>query len=279
MAATVATRICGSADLYQASGRMPYHSVNFITCHDGFTLWDLVSYKQKHNFDNGENNRDGMDENYSGNCGVEGETTDPHILQLRRRQARNLLATLLLSQGVPMLLGGDEVLRSQLGNNNAWCQDNEISWINWGLAAINADFLRFTREMIALRKRHPALRRRSFFRGGSPGDPAAPDIVWHGTDPGRPDFSATGRTLAFALNGKQTGREPDRDFYVACNAWQDSLPFRVPLSPSARPWRRAVDTMLASPLDIVGLDEGPRVPHNSVYTVGPHALVVLISEE
>lgn len=165
MAAAAASRVCGSADLYQWSGRLPRHSVNFVTCHDGFTLWDLVSYNRKHNEANGEENRDGMDENHSWNCGAEGETKDPKILALRRRQARNLMATALLSQGVPMILAGDEFLRTQRGNNNAWCQDNEISWVDWRLAEANADFLRFTREMIALRKRHPVLRRRRFFTG------------------------------------------------------------------------------------------------------------------
>jgi glycogen operon protein len=160
-----ASRICGSADLYQWNNRLPRHTVNFITCHDGFTLWDLVSFNQKHNEANGEGNRDGLDENFSWNCGAEGETTDPDVMMLRWRQCRNLMATLLLSQGVPMILGGDEFLRTQRGNNNAWCQDNEISWVNWEFARQNADFLRFTKEMIALRKRHPVLRRRKFFKG------------------------------------------------------------------------------------------------------------------
>ncbi len=161
----LASRLCGSSDLYQRSARLPRHSVNFITSHDGFTLRDLVSYNEKHNLANGEENRDGSNANWSWNCGTEGETTDPEILSLRKRQARNLLTTLMLSQGVPMILSGDELLRTQRGNNNAWCQDNEISWVNWELAETNADFLRFVRELIWLRKRHPALRRRRFFTG------------------------------------------------------------------------------------------------------------------
>jgi glycogen operon protein len=165
LAAALASRVCGSADVYQWSGRLPRHSVNFITAHDGFTLWDLVSYNHKHNEANGEGNRDGLDDNCSWNCGAEGETDDPEVLTVRRRQARNLMATMLLSQGVPMLLAGDEFLRTQGGNNNAWCQDNAVSWVDWTLAEKNADFLRFTKEMIALRKRHPALRRRRFFVG------------------------------------------------------------------------------------------------------------------
>src|SRR6185437_2304353 len=164
-APVVASRVCGSADLYQWNGRLPRHTVNFITCHDGFTLWDLVTYDKKHNDANGERNRDGLDENFSWNCGIEGETTDAEVLALRWKQCRNLVATLMLSQGVPMLLGGDEFLRTQQGNNNAWCQDNAVSWVNWKFAEANAQFLRFTKEMIALRKRHPALRRRKFFVG------------------------------------------------------------------------------------------------------------------
>jgi isoamylase len=274
----LATRLCGSADLYQASGRQPHHSINFVTAHDGFTLWDLVSYNHKHNEANGEDNRDGMGENYSWNCGAEGPTDDPKILSLRRRQARNLMATLLLSQGVPMLLAGDEFLRTQRGNNNAWCQDNEVSWVNWGLAETNADFLRFTRMLIALRKRHPALRRRDFLQGGGPGGELAPDVVWHGVEPYQPDFSPGSRILAFALDGSRTGREPDRDLYIACNAWSGPLDFRIPRAPSGKPWRRVIDTSLASPQDICEEDEGPVVLPLRRYPLAPHSMIVLVSE-
>ena len=276
MAGELATRLCGSADLYKTSGRSPAHSVNFITCHDGFTLWDLVSYNQKHNEANGEGNRDGSDANYSWNSGVEGPTTRPAILKLRQRRAKNLLATLFLSLGVPMLLAGDEFLRTQGGNNNAWCQDNDLSWIDWSLAEKHADFLRFTRELIALRKRHPALRRRAFFQGADPLTHEV-DVVWHGLWPEKPDFSAGSRTLALCLDGRHTGREPDRDIYIACNAYWNPLDFHLPLAPSGGYWRRAIDTMLPSPQDIMGLDEGPLVSALEPYTVGPYALVVLIS--
>jgi glycogen operon protein len=274
----LATRLAGSADLYEATGRRPPHSINFVTCHDGFTLWDLVSYNGKHNWANGEGNRDGMDDNCSWNCGAEGSTDDPQVLALRRRQARNLMATLLLSQGVPMLLAGDEFLRTQRGNNNAWCQDNEISWLDWSLAEKNADFLRFTRMLISLRRRHPALRRRTFFRGRGTRGGVAPDVTWHGVEPGWPDFTAWSHALAFCLDGSLTGREPDRDFYVICSAWWQPLGFRVPRAPSGRPWRRVVDTALPSPLDVVDDDEGPVVAVDSRYTVAPHSLVVLMTE-
>jgi glycogen operon protein len=278
MAGAVATRIAGSADLYEASGRQPRHSINFVTCHDGFTLYDLVSYNYKHNLANGENNRDGTNDNYSWNCGVEGETNDPAVLDLRRRQARNFMATLMLSQGVPMILAGDEFLRTQRGNNNAWCQDNEISWIDWTLADKNADFLRFVQEVIAMRKRHPVLRRRTFFRGRGPSARLPPDIIWHGTEPGCPDWSAGSRILAFCLDGSRTDREPDCDFYVAFNAWQNALDFRIPLSPTGRSWRQIIDTAKPPPLDIVAMRDGERVPPGAVYRLAPHSTVVLISE-
>jgi isoamylase len=270
LAGQLATRLCGSSDLYERSGRAPHHSVNFITCHDGFTLWDLVSYNHKHNRANGEDERDGCNDNYSWNCGVEGPTTDPTVLGLRQRQARNLIATLLLSQGVPMLLAGDEFLRTQGGNNNAWCQDNAVSWLDWSLADQNAGFLRFVREMIALRKRHPALRRRGFLWGA--------DVVWHGVLPYKPDFSPWSRSLALALDGRHTSREPGRDIYMAFNAWVETLHFRIPPAPQGRPWRRVVDTALSSPLDIVGVEEGPRVAAGATYPVVPFSTVVLIAE-
>jgi glycogen operon protein len=283
LAPVLATRLCGSADLYEESGRLPRHSINFITCHDGFTLWDLVSYNVKHNEANGENNRDGLNENYSWNWGVEGPTEDPAILGLRRRQAKNFMATLLLSQGVPMLLAGDEFLRTQGGNNNAWCQDNDVSWVDWRLPSQNAEFLRFVREMIALRKRHPALRRRRFFRGSGPDQDLRPDITWHGVEPYAPDFSANSHSLAYVLDGSLLGEiaaaPRDRDFYVACNAWDETLAFRLPPAPSGQPWHRVVDTAMASPLDIVELDEGPQLMAGAQYTVAPFSLVVMIAEE
>jgi glycogen operon protein len=282
LASALATRICGSADLYEASGRKPVHSINFITCHDGFTLNDLVTCNHKHNDANGEGNRDGMDDNNSWNCGIEGATDDPAVLAVRQRQARNLMATLLLSQGVPMLLAGDEFLRTQRGNNNAWCQDNDISWIDWEDRRRHADFWRFVQMLIALRRHHAALRRRDFYRGSPFGSKRRPDIVWHGTDPYRPDFGPASRTLAFAIDGTRSGRmpltEPDRDFYVACNSWIDPVEFRIPHSPTGRAWRRVIDTALPSPEDIVEDATGPLVPFEKPYRVQAHSMLVLMSE-
>ena len=277
MACDLATRLCGSADLYEWSGRRPAHSVNFITCHDGFTLNDLVSYSEKHNDANGESNRDGANDNNSWNCGVEGPTSDRMVQKLRHRQARNLFATLMLSQGTPMLLAGDEFLRTQQGNNNAWCQDNELSWIDWSLKEQNADFFRFARMMIALRKRHPALRRREFFKGRGPEGVFEPDIIWHGVEPFQPDFSHGSRTLAYAINGSMTGREPDSDFFIAFNAWSDTVRFRLPPSPSGRSWFRVADTAVPAPLDIVSEADAQELPPQFVYPVAAHSLIVLLA--
>jgi isoamylase len=277
MTSALATRLCGSDDLYH--GRGPLHSLNFITCHDGFTLWDLVSYNQKHNIANGESNRDGNDYNISWNCGVEGPTDDPAVLALRKRQVRNFIATLLVSQGVPMLLGGDELLRTQSGNNNAWCQDNAISWVDWDLAGENADFQRFVSHMVALRRRHHALRRKTFFRGTSEGGP--PDIAWHGQEPCQPDWSPDSRAVAAVLDGRKTDRpgEIDRDFYIVMNAYWEPLVFQIPASPTGRVWRRTVDTALPSPDDALGLDEGPAIKVGHLYTVEARSMVILISEQ
>jgi glycogen operon protein len=276
MTSALATRICGSDDLY--AGRGPLPSINFICCHDGFTLGDLVSYDHKHNEANGEGNRDGSDANWGWNCGVEGPTDDPAVLQLRGQQARNLMATLMISQGVPMILGGDEFLRTQRGNNNAWCQDNDLSWVDWSLRERHADFLRFTRMMIALRRSHSVLRRRTFFSGDRTGQP--PEILWHGVEPSRPDFGPDSHALAFALDGRRTDRPGliDRDIYVACNAWQETLEFRIPAAPSGRPWRRVVDTALTSPEDIVQEDRAPRIPVLEAYPVRAHSMIILVSE-
>jgi glycogen operon protein len=239
-AGTVATRVCGSSDLYEWSGRLPRHSVNFVTCHDGFTLSDLVSYNGKHNEANGEQNRDGSGENYSWNCGAEGPTDDPAVNALRLRQAKNLMATLLLSQGVPMILAGDEFLRTQRGNNNAWCQDNEVSWVDWRLAETNKEFLRFVREMIWLRRRHPALRRRRFFVG----ELSQPHVVEAGpfppggpVRPGEAGEPEHGRVRSADVSGRPTdepvvvtsGGVPAADI-----RWHGVEPNKPDFSPYAR---------------------------------------------
>src|SRR5271165_2035160 len=276
LTSALATRICGSDDLY--TGRGPLHSINFVCCHDGFTLNDLVSYNHKHNEANGEGNRDGSDANWSWNCGVEGQTSNPTVNRIRERQVRNLMATLMVSQGIPMILGGDEFLRSQNGNNNAWCQDNSTSWVDWSLKDRNAGFLRFVRNMIAFRKAHPVLRRRTFFTGGAAGGP--PDILWHGVQPAHPDFSSTSRALAFALDGRCSDRQGfiDSDIYVAMNSGWTRLDFRIPASPSGRPWRRVVDTALSPPEYFLEVDQGPQISSWHTYCVQERSMIILVTE-
>ncbi len=232
--ASFASRFGGSADLYQRDGRRPFASINFVTAHDGFTLRDLVSYNEKHNEANGEGNRDGTDDNRSWNCGVEGPTDDPAVLALRARQQRNFLATLLLSQGVPMLLGGDELGRTQGGNNNAWCQDNEISWFDWGTA--DAELLAFTRRLIELRQAHPVFRRTKFFDGRGE---QLPDVWWmrpDGRRMTRRDWDSTeSRAIGVFLNGDELRTETrsgeevrDDSFLLLFNAYFDEITFRLP---------------------------------------------------
>jgi glycogen operon protein len=254
----LASRLAGSSDLYQPSGRKPYHSINFVTCHDGFTLADLVSYNSKHNEANGEENRDGTGENFSWNCGVEGPTTDERVLALRRQQARNFLVILFLSQGTPMLLAGDEMGRTQRGNNNAYCHDNELGWVDWRLLDENADLHRFTKLLIAFRKAHPVLRRADFLTGtGSPRS-NRPDVSWHGVALGAPDFSPGSRSLAMHLAGEHVPGGDD-DVYVAMNAWVEDLAFELPAPPAGCVWLRVIDTAEASPRDIAEPESEVRI--------------------
>ncbi len=256
----LAERLTGSSDLYENTGRRPWASVNFVTCHDGFTLADLVSYQLKHNDANGEGNADGSDDNRSWNCGTEGPTTDAAVATLRRRQQRNLLATLMLSHGVPMLLGGDEMGRTQGGNNNAYCQDNEVSWYRWD--DVDADLLAWTRQLIALRQRHPLFHRRRFFqgrsvRGSQPAD-GLPDVAWF-----RPDGQEMtdsdwevgyARALAVFFNGDAL---PDRDahgrrikddsFYVMFNGGSEPIGMVLPGARWAAAWYPALDTAAEGP--------------------------------
>jgi glycogen operon protein len=268
----VATRIAGSADLYQASGRGPTNSINFITCHDGFTLMDLVSYNGKHNEANGEGNRDGIDDNLSWNCGVEGDTDDAAVRALRTRQAKNLAAILLLSQGVPMLLGGDEFGRSQRGNNNAYCQDNAISWVDWSLLDEHRDLHAFVKGMIALRKRCGQLRRADYV-AGRVNARGLPELGWHGCQldaPGWNDPSC--RVLAFTLAGLAEG-EPD--LHVMMNMDDQSLDFEVP-AVATRRWHRLADTALSP-----GADMDPAattVITEPRYLVTGRSVVVLVSK-
>ncbi|MBO0830687.1 MAG: glycogen debranching protein GlgX [Actinobacteria bacterium] len=251
-----ASRLAGSSDLYETSARRPVASINFVTCHDGFTLADLVSYDGKHNEANGDGNRDGTDDNRSWNCGTEGPTDDPAISELRARQVRNFLVTLFCCQGVPMLLAGDELGRTQRGNNNAYCQDNEVSWIDWETAGKHGDLLDFTSQLITLRREHPVFRRRRFFSGRVPDNTGVRDVTWltpSGTQMTVGDWTSDGRALAVLLNGTAI-TEPgprgesvtDDSFLLLFNASDQPVAFTLPAAdPAANGWTEVVDTATA----------------------------------
>ncbi len=268
-------RLAGSADVFAPSGRSPGHSINYATCHDGFTLADLWSYNRKHNEANREGNRDGNDHNRSWNCGVEGDTGDPAVVALRRRMARNTVCCLLFSLGSPMLLGGDEMLRTQGGNNNAYCQDNEISWFDWTLAIRNGDFVRFVREAIALRRRLAALRRRSFFTG-APADGRGPaDIEWLGPHREAPDWhDAHLRVVACQISAAASEAAPF--LYLAFNAGEEPRAMRLPVHEGLA-WCRAVDTSLAPGREIVEAGREEAVSPPDCYTVEGRSVVVLVA--
>ena len=262
----IATRIAGSSDLYAWAGKTPQNGINFVTCHDGFTLYDLVSYDKKHNEQNGEHNRDGGDHDLSWNSGLEGATDDPAIQRLRAQRARNFMALLLLSQGVPMLTAGDEVLRTQRGNNNAYCQDNDLSWLDWSFAPSARAMLRFTRELIALRKRHPSLQRTRFLNGHSGILPA--DIHWYGEGLGPPAWEdPDARVLCFTLPGI-VPREPALHVMINMARAARSLPLPEAVT---RNWRRVADTTLVAPDDVVPAGAAVTGSH---YRLGPHGIAV-----
>jgi glycogen operon protein len=251
IASEFATRLAGSSDLYSRSGRRPYSSINFVTCHDGFTLHDLVSYNEKHNEANGEGNRDGESHNLSWNCGVEGPSEDPGVRALRARQKRNFLATLLLSQGVPMLCGGDEMGRTQLGNNNAYCQDSALTWTPWDLDGEREELLAFTRRLVAIRASQSTLRRRAFLRGVLIN--GMKDITWlaaSGEEMGQAHWQNPDvRTLGMLLAGEAaddidvSGLPVVGDTLLALfNAHDQAVPFTLPASGPTTSWRLLVDT-------------------------------------
>lgn len=236
-----ATRLAGSSDLYNHSDRLPSASINFVTAHDGFTLNDLVCYNGKHNEENGENNRDGSDDNNSWNHGYEGATSNPKIEKLREKKIKNFILSLMVSQGVPMMTAGDEFRRTQGGNNNAYCQDNEISWIDWDLLSKNSDVFHFTKEMIRLRKNHPVFRRKNFF------SIQKPEIEWFDADCKSPDWGKMKHFLGFKISGAGSRHEDgtsDNDFYIAANTDIYDITLSLPLPPRGKKWFRVVDTSI-----------------------------------
>ncbi|HOZ46314.1 MAG TPA: glycogen debranching protein GlgX [Candidatus Hydrogenedentes bacterium] len=267
-----ASRLTGSSDLYQKAGRSPVHSINFVTAHDGFTLRDLVSYNEKHNLDNGENNADGQRENFSWNCGVEGETDDPAINALRVRMRKNHLAALFLSLGVPMMLGGDEFGRTQRGNNNAYCQDNAISWYDWTLLEANRDLHRFCREAIRFRRENPVFMRKAFFTGQPVRAAAHPDILWFDASGRTPQWHESESDLACRIDGSVNA---GTSLYLMFNPSDKKLLFRVP---EGR-WSVRIDTAASPPDDIVsmhGLRAGSIL---DTYPVSPRSMAVLSSND
>lgn len=276
--AEMVQRIMGSPDMYAAAGRKPTASVNFVTCHDGFTLRDLFSYNEKRNLANGEHNADGTNDNLSWNCGAEGETADPAVLDLRLRQQKNAMLLLMVSQGVPMITMGDECGRTQLGNNNAYCHDADWNWLSWNPDADGREMLRFTKALIAFRKRHPALRQTEFLTGRDRVGSGYPDISWHGIQPWKPDWSGASRSLAFLLCGRhsQVAGGPPDFVYVACNMYYQPLTFGLPVLPRGMDWTLFADTGLRAPDDVAGPDSAPRVVHARQYELREWSCVILV---
>lgn len=276
-ATAAATRIAGSSDCYNHSGRKPTASINFITAHDGFTLNDLVTYNYKHNEENGEQNRDGSDDNLSYNHGFEGECTNPKIQNLRLKKIKNFLIYLFVSQGVPMMLGGDEMRRTQGGNNNAYCQDNQISWIDWSLAKQNEGLVRFTSNLIALRKNHPVFSRTKFFSDNYD-RLSAPEIAWYDMNAKNPDWTKQSRFLGFKLNGSVSDSVTDNDFYIATNTDIYDLTITLPALPNGKKWYLVADTALPSPEDIFESGKEDLLREQRRYVLISGATVVLLGK-
>jgi glycogen operon protein len=267
MLGSFASRICGSADIYTRSGKGPEGSINFITCHDGFTLNDLVSYRSKHNEVNGENNHDGTDANFSENYGSEGETTDAGIETLRKRQIKNFLLTLLISRGVPMLLGGDEFRRTQGGNNNAYCQDNETSWVDWNKLEQHQEIYRFARGMIAFRSAHPVLSKEQFYTDA--------EIHWFGPRGGLPNWTDP--------KEKQFGcliqENEQNSLFLMFNAGTSVAGFKLPPLPHGFCWHLAVDTSRLMPQDLLAAGEEALVDNSRAYRLEARSSAILLARK
>ena len=266
---SLAARILSSSDIYTNLEREPNRSIHFITCHDGFTLNDLVSYNEKHNQANGEDNRDGSNDNCSWNCGEEGSTANPEVEALRLRQIKNFWTILLLAQGTPMMLMGDEIRRSQQGNNNGYCQNNELNWFNWEATKTESDLFRFVKDLIKFIQSLEIFQQEKILSLHPNQD--VPYIIWHGKELGQPDWSEYSHSLAFTLHHPQAQEQ----IYVMLNAYWQPLTFKLPsLSPSQK-WYRILDTFLPSPEDFTDL--ATALPINSQeYLVQPRSSVVLM---
>ncbi|THJ25614.1 MAG: glycogen debranching protein GlgX [Nitrospira sp. CG24E] len=273
-------RLTGSADLYGDDGRSAYNSVNFVTCHDGFTLRDLVSYNRKHNDANMEGNRDGSDDNHSWNCGIEGETNDAGVTQLRKQLVKNHICLLFFSMGTPMLLSGDECMKTQQGNNNAYCQDNEVGWFNWNDVTNHADMFGFVTKAIALTKRYTVLQQRKFFQGRDLDDDTIPDIAWFGPDLGPPRWDdPEARTLCYRLDGGEVLSALGKyHLYIVVNADFRLQAVRLPALRDGQAWHRVIDTSLPSGKDFLEVGNEIRIEPGNQYLVNPRSVVVLLSK-
>ena len=276
----LATRVTGSADLYLGNGRKPFHSINFVTSHDGFTLYDLLSYDRKHNEENGENNRDGTDFNCSFNNGFEGKTENTGIERLRKQKAKDILLTLILSLGTPMLTAGDEVLRTQRGNNNPYCQDNEISWFDWALTETNADILTFVEKLIRLRKQHPVFLRSEFLTGTQTGDRRKQDICWYNAQGMPPDWNRPSSFLAYFLDGSAADTRAewdDNSFYIILNGGNFDVTATICPPPPGKQWYRLIDTSYPAGEDFTDPDHAPLLDNQQKYvTLAASAVVLLL---
>ena len=301
MLADVKERILGSPDLYASqlssfggTGRGLKASVNFVTAHDGFTLMDLVSYNSKHNEANGEDNRDGENNNNSWNCGWEGPTDDADINRLRHRQVKNAVTLLMVSQGIPMVLSGDEMGNSQQGNNNAYCQDNEIAWINWNDLEKNADIFRYFKQMIRFRRRHKVLRYDDHLSHTDYRNLGLPDFSWHGVKAWHPESGYNNLTAAFMLNGQYTTpasvvggfpadtsplSPPDDFIYVAMNMHWEMHGFELPHLPEGLAWHVFANTGMEPPADIAVPGEEPLIDNQHEVLVGPRSIIILVGKE
>jgi len=280
MVGEMVQRIMGSPDLYAEAGRKPTASVNFITCHDGFTLRDLFSYNSKHNLENGETNNDGSNDNLSWNCGTEGTTTDPAILELRLRHSKNAMALLMVSQGVPMLSMGDECGRTQRGNNNAYCHDADWNWMNWEPDADGKKLLRFTKAMIAFRKDNAVLRQSEFLSERDQVGSGYPDISWHGVLPWHPDWTPGSRSMAFMLCGRhsQAIGGNHQFIYVVCNMYYQPLTFGLPVLPKTMQWHRFADTGLPEPKDICQIGKEEKLTNQKSYSAREWSIAILVGK-
>ena len=278
----LATRLAGSSDLYEHDGRPPFCSINFITSHDGFTMNDLVSYKEKHNLANGEDNRDGDNHNISDNYGVEGPTRKKSITMIRDRQIRNMLTTLMLSQGVPMLVSGDEIRKTQKGNNNAYCQDNEISWLDWKLVEKNSDMLRFVQSLIKFRREQPTVRRRSYLTGQPVDGRKIPDVSWYAPAGTPLDWSKGQLAMMAYIAAPSRAQDPEsagRDLLLMFNSTGETREFKMPDVGRGMKWNLFVDTAAASPEDIYPDVDGPMPPSSRLIEMPRHSLKVYVSGE